>query len=155
MANSKRQNGQGAAAAPQTIAEGERGLVAEAFDRFEKAGRETAHAVLRGAEDARELMALSGAVRGGLYDIQDAMAGLAEGFASANLRMTQELFRLANPSAIADIQQCFVRGYFGALIEGSATLARAAQRAPEAGQQRAGPLGVVMGRGPIDRAAAE
>ena len=41
--------------------------------------------------------------------------------AAMSLRATQELFRLANPSAFAELQQRFAREYLDTLMQGSAT----------------------------------
>jgi len=45
-----------------------------------------------------------------------------------NLRATQELFQLANPSAYIELQQRFVREYLDTLMQGTATLVRATRR---------------------------
>jgi hypothetical protein len=45
-----------------------------------------------------------------------------------NLRAAQELFRLANPAPVVELQQRFVREYTDTLLQNSATLVRAVRR---------------------------
>jgi len=56
------------------------------------------------------------------------MAGLVEGVVQTNLRATQELFRLTNPTAIIEMQQRFARDYMDTVMQGTATLVRAVRR---------------------------
>ena len=56
------------------------------------------------------------------------MTGLVEGVVQTNLRAAQELFRLADPAPIVELQQRFVREYTDTLLQNSATLARAFRR---------------------------
>jgi hypothetical protein len=67
--------------------------------------------------------------------------------AQTNLRVAQELFRLANPAPIVELQQRFVREYTDTLVRNSATLVRAVRRTADEtlrpleeqlGQQRGG-----------------
>ncbi len=87
-----------------------------------------AEAVQSTTEDVRELMVLPNAARGGLQDVRQGVVGLVEGIVRTNVRATQELFRLYNPGAFVELQQRFAREYLDALLEGSATLVRAARR---------------------------
>ncbi len=73
-------------------------------------------------------MTLPHAAEGGLHDMRQGMAGLIEAVVQTNLRATQELFRLTNPTAIIDLQQRFVRDYMDTLMQGTATLVRAVRR---------------------------
>ena len=66
--------------------------------------------------------------KGGLRDLQQGMTGLFEGVVQTNLRVAQELFRLANPAPIVELQQRFVREYTDTLVQNSATLVRAVRR---------------------------
>ena len=59
------------------------------------------------------------------------MTGLVEGVVQTNLRAAQELFRLADPAPIVELQQRFVREYTDTLLQNSATLARAFRRTAE------------------------
>src|SRR5215211_7481934 len=73
-------------------------------------------------------MALPNAAEGGLRDLQQGMTGLFEGVVQTKLRVAQELFRLANPAPIVELQQRFVREYTDTLLQNSATLVRAVRR---------------------------
>jgi hypothetical protein len=73
-------------------------------------------------------MALPNAAEGGLRDLQQGMTGLFEGVVQTNLRVAQELFRLANPAPIVELQQRFVREYTDTLVQNSATVVRALRR---------------------------
>ncbi len=56
------------------------------------------------------------------------MAGLVEGVMQTNLRATQELFRLTDPTAIIELQQRFAREYVDAVMQNTVTLVRAVRR---------------------------
>ena len=59
------------------------------------------------------------------------MVGLVEGVVQTNLRATEELLRLTNPSAVLELQQRFVRDYMSALLEGSVEIVRAVRQTAE------------------------
>src|SRR5918997_5047962 len=80
------------------------------------------------SENMRRLMMLPNAAEGGLRDLQQAMVGLVEGVVQTNLRVAQEVFRLANPAPIVELQQRFAREYTDALLQNGATLVRAVRR---------------------------
>lgn len=65
---------------------------------------------------------------GGLRDMQQGMAGLFAGIVQANLRATQELFRLTSPMTVIELQQRFVRGCMDTSMRGTATLLQAVRR---------------------------
>jgi hypothetical protein len=115
----------------QAVAEAQRRLVQDAAQQFEEASRKVAEAAQGTTENIRCLMALPNAAEGGLRDLQQGLAGLVEGMARTNLRAAQELFRLANPAPIVELQQRFVREYTDTLLQNSATLARAFRRTAE------------------------
>jgi len=56
------------------------------------------------------------------------VAGLVEGVVQTNLRATQELFRLANPVAVIELQQRFAREYLDTVMQNTVTLVRAVRR---------------------------
>src|SRR5205823_4695543 len=105
----------------QDVAESQRQFVQDATERFEDVNRKVAKAVQGTSENLRTLMELPNAARGGLQDLQQSMTGLVEGVVQTNLRAAQELFRLANPSALVELQQRFAREYLDTLMQGSAT----------------------------------
>jgi hypothetical protein len=113
----------------QPVVESQRRIVQDAAERFEGVSRKMAAEAARGTtENVRRLMALPNAAEGGVRDIHQGVAGLFEGVVQANLRVAQELFRLANPAPFMELQQRFAREYTDALLRNSATLVRAVRR---------------------------
>lgn len=112
----------------QAVAEGQRQIAQDAAQRFEQVSRQVAQSVQGTTEEMRRFFVLPNAAQGGLRDTQQAMAGLVAGVVQTNLRATQELFRLANPMAVVELQQRFAREYLDALMTGTATLVRAVRR---------------------------
>src|SRR5918994_901936 len=112
----------------QAVADSQRQIVQDAAERFEEVSRKVAEATQGTTENVRRLFALPNAAEGGLRDLQQGMVGLFEGVAQTNLRVAQELFRLANPAPIVELQQRFVREYTDTLVQNSATLVRAVRR---------------------------
>ena len=121
----------------QELAESQQQIVQQVAGQLEELSRKVAKALQGSNEDVRSLMALPGAARGGLQDLQQGVTGLIEGVVRTNLRATQELFRLANPGAYVELQQRFVREYLDTLVENSATLVRAVRRTAD---ETLGPL---------------
>jgi hypothetical protein len=80
------------------------------------------------SEEVRRLATLPHAAEGGLHDMRQGVAGLVEGVVQTNVRATQELFRLANPVAIVELQQRFVRQYVDTMMQNTMTLLRAVRR---------------------------
>jgi hypothetical protein len=112
----------------QAVTDAQRQITQEAAQRFEEVSRKVAEAARGTSENVRHLMALPNVAEGGLRDLQQGMAGLVEGVVQTNLRAAQELFRLANPAPIMELQQRFVREYTDTLLRNSATLVRATRR---------------------------
>src|ERR687893_2098074 len=112
----------------QAVAETQRQIAQDAAQRFEEVSRKVAEAAKGTTENVRQLMALPNAAEGGLRDFQQGVTGLFEGVVQTNLRAAQELFRMANPAPIVELQQRFVREYTDTLMQNSATLARAMRR---------------------------
>ena len=112
----------------QAVAEGQRQIAQDTAQRFEQVSRKVAQAAQGTGEDMRRLFVLPQAAEGGLRDMQQGIAGLIQGVVQTNLRVTQELFRLANPAAVVELQQRFARGYMDALMQGTVTLTRAVRR---------------------------
>ena len=112
----------------QAVADSQRQIVQDAAQKFEEVSRKVAEAAQGTTENVRKLMALPNAAEGGLRDLQQSMAGLVEGVVRTNLRVAQEVFRMSNPAAVVELQQRFLREYMDALLQGSATLARAVRR---------------------------
>src|ERR671912_517993 len=112
----------------QAVAEAQRQIAQDTAQRFEEVSRKVAEAAQGTTENVRRLMALPNAAEGGLRDLQQGVTGLFEGVVQANLRVAQELFRLANPAPIVELQQRFVREYTDTLVQNSATVVRALRR---------------------------
>jgi len=112
----------------QVVAEGQRQIAQDAAQKLEDVSHRVAHAAQDTSESVRKLMTLPHAAEGGLSDMRQGMAGLVEGVVQANLRATQQLFRLTNPAAMIELQQRFAREYMDAVMQGTATLVRAVRR---------------------------
>jgi CBS domain-containing protein len=80
------------------------------------------------AEGLRTWMTMPNLATGGLQEVQHGLASLVEGVVRTNLRATQELFRLADPAAVVELQRRFAREYLDVLMAGSASFVRAARR---------------------------
>jgi hypothetical protein len=106
----------------------QRQLVQKAAQQSEEMGRKVAQAAQGITEDLRAFMTLPNAANGGLQDLRQSVTGLIEGVVRTNLRATQELLQLANPSAFVELQQRFMREYLDVLMQGTATLVRATRR---------------------------
>ena len=112
----------------QAVAEGQRQIAQEAGQTFQDVSRKMAQAAQGTSEEVRRLATLPHAAEGGLRDLQQGIAGLVEGVMETNLRATQELFRLANPTAIIELQQRFAREYMDTVMQNTVTLVRAVRR---------------------------
>ena len=112
----------------QAVADSQRQIVQDAAQKFEEVSRKMAEAAQGTTENVRTLMALPNAAEGGLRDLQQSVAGLVEGVVQTNLRVAQEMFRLANPAPFVELQQRFAREYTDTLMQNSATVARAVRR---------------------------
>ena len=110
------------------MAEGQRQIAQETAQTFETVSRKMAQAAQGTSHEVRQFMTLPHAAEGGLRDMQQSVAGLVEGVVQTNLRATQELLRMSNPSAVVEMQQRFVREYMDTLMQGTATLLRAVRR---------------------------
>ncbi len=112
----------------QAVAEGQRQIAQEAAQTFQEVSRKMAQVAQGTSAEVRRIATLPHAAEGGLRDLQQGVAGLIEGVVQTNLRATQELFRLTNPTAIIELQQRFVRDYMDTVMQSTATLVRAVRR---------------------------
>ena len=112
----------------QVVADGPRQIAGDAAERFEDVSRKLAETARGTSEEVNKLFVLPNAAEGGLRDMQQSFAGLVEGVVQTNVRATQELFRMGNPSALIELQQRFAREYMDALMQGTATLVSAIRR---------------------------
>jgi len=112
----------------QVVAEGQRQIAQEAAQTFQEVSRKMAQVAHGTSEEVRRLATLPHAAEGGLHDMQQGVTSLVEGVVQTNLRATQELFRLANPVAVVELQQRFVREYMDTVMQNTAILLRAVRR---------------------------
>src|SRR5829696_882373 len=112
----------------RAVVESQRRIAQDAAERFEEMSRKVAEAARGTTENVRRLMVLPNAAEGGLRDLQQGVTGLVEGVVRTNLRAAQELFRLANPAPVVELQQRFAREYTDTLVRNGATLVRAVRR---------------------------
>ena len=115
----------------QQVAEAQQRLVEDTAHQFQETGQRLAQAVQQTAEDLRSLLPRPDSAAEGLRELQQALAGLVEGATRTNLRLAQELVRLANPGVVLELQQRFAREYLGTLAEGQAGLLRATRHSAE------------------------
>jgi len=112
----------------QEFAEGGRRMAESAAHDMEETAERTAEAMRRMAHDISRLMMMPRSAGGGLQEMQEAMGQLMNGVMRTNLRVTQEMFRRANPGAVVELQGSFMREYLETLVEGGATMLRATRR---------------------------
>jgi hypothetical protein len=112
----------------EAVAEAQRQIAQDAAQRVEEVTRKVAEAAQGTTENIRRFLSLPNAAEGGLRDFQQGVAGLIEGVVRTNLRVAQEVFRLANPAPFVELQQRFAREYTDTLLQNSATLVRAVRR---------------------------
>jgi hypothetical protein len=112
----------------EAFADCQRQLIQKTAQQFEEMSRKVAQAAQGTTEDLRIFLTLPHAANGGLQDLQRGVSGLVEGVMRTNLQATQELLQLANPSALVELQQRFMREYLDVLLQGTATLGRATRR---------------------------
>jgi len=112
----------------QVVAEGQRQIAQEAAQTFQDVSRKMAQVAQGTSQEVRRLATLPHAAEGGMHDMRQGMAGLVEGVMQTNLRATQELFRLVNPTAIIELQQRFAREYMDTVMQNTATLLRVVRR---------------------------
>lgn len=115
----------------QAAAEGQGRFLQDSFRVLEEMGRKLADMNNRTSEDLRRFFVLPQVAEGGLQDVQQGLTTLAEGVAQTNQRTAQALFRLTDPTAVVELQQRFVREHMDVLMQGTATLVRAACRTTE------------------------
>lgn len=112
----------------QEYAEMQHEFVQGAATQFEDTVSRLARVVQESAQEWRTVMQLPHFAGDGLQEIQRSVSGAVESVIRTNLNATRELFRVASPVAMAELQQRFMREYLDVLMEGSATLVRAARK---------------------------
>ena len=112
-------------------AEGQRSLAHSAAEQWEDFGNRMALTMQESARDLRALFALPGVSRDGMQDMRAGISGLVEGVMRTNMRMVQELFRIASPATTLELQRRFGAQYLETMLESSAVLMRGARRAAD------------------------
>lgn len=115
----------------ETLAEGNRRLLEQTAEEFERIGQQVAQTVQETASGFRRFIVLPDAATGSLSDLRESVADLTRGVVQSNLRVTQELFRMVDPAAIFDLQRRFAREYMDTLMQGTSGIIRAVRRATE------------------------
>lgn len=97
----------------------------------------TARSLWAGGQDMWRMLPGQGLMPGSLPEMPQAFAGIFNDMVRTNLRIGQELFRLANPVAMIELQQRMVRGYLEAIVAGQAMLLGAARGTAEDARRQA------------------
>jgi CBS domain-containing protein len=115
----------------RATSEGAREFIESTAGHVGQLSQRMARAAEQTTEDLRTLMAIPG-FGGGMQEMQHAMTGMLNRIVQANLRASQEVFRVANPGALVELQQRFARQYLDGLIEGSAEILRVSRHLADA-----------------------
>jgi CBS domain-containing protein len=100
----------------------------EAADDIEMTADRFAETLGQVAHDMGRLMMVPRSAGGGIEEMQEAMGSLLNGVMRTNLRMTQELFRRANPGGVVELQGALLHEYIDTMLEGGSTILRATRR---------------------------
>ena len=106
-------------------------MAQDAAKQFEQTVSGMAQVVQDSSQDWHTFMQLPSLASGSLQEISANITTVVERVVQTNLRATQELFRMAGPTAMAELQQRFIRDYLDALLEGSTAIARAVRQSAE------------------------
>jgi hypothetical protein len=97
----------------------------------------TAQSFWAASQDMWRMLPGQAAMPGNMAEMPQAFAGLFGDMVRTNLRIGQELFRLANPMAMIEMQQKLVRSYLDAVAASQSMLLGAARGTAENAQHRA------------------
>jgi CBS domain-containing protein len=122
--------GEAAQRGMRATSEGARELIESTAGQVGEMSRRMAEAAEQTTEDLRTLMTIPG-FGGGMQQMQHAMTDVLNRIVQANLRASQEVFRVANPGTLVELQQRFARQYINGLIEGSAEILRVSRELAE------------------------
>ena len=106
-------------------------MAQDAAEHFEQTVSGIAQVVQDSSQDWHTFMQLPSVASGGLQQISANFSTAVERVVQTNLRATQELFRMAGPTAMAELQQRFIRDYLDALLQGSTAIVRAVRQSAE------------------------
>jgi CBS domain-containing protein len=111
-----------------TLAEGQRQFLEQAAERFETIGRHISQTMQESTSNLRDFVLPPATATEGLRDLQEGMASLVNGVLQSNMRASQELLRLSDPSAVFNLQRRFLREYLDTLMQGTAAIVRATRQ---------------------------
>jgi hypothetical protein len=104
-------------------------VVQTAAKQFEEITHKAAEAAQGIAADLGAFMTLpTAADKIGLEDLRQSITDIIEGVVRTNVRATQELLQITNPSGFVELQQRYMREYLDVLMHGTATFFRAMRR---------------------------
>jgi hypothetical protein len=112
----------------EAVAQAQRHIAEEAAERFRVVSHGVAEATRDAAEDIRTWMSLPTVADRGLRDLQHTFTELVDAVVQTNMRATEELFRLANPISLIELQNRFVTEHMSVVMKGSAALVRAVKQ---------------------------
>ena len=115
----------------ETMATEERGFAHGAAQQWEQTSQRLAVSMQETARDMRALFMVPSVSQDGWQDMREGVNSLVEGVMRTNLRMAQEMFRMASPSTMLDLQQRFGAEYLDTLMHSMTTLVRATRRATD------------------------
>lgn len=129
-----------AGATPQDWIEAQHAVVQDAAERFGAVGSLMLRAMRQATEDAWALLGFAGGLTGGparngagahLKELHGEAARLTQALVRSGLDAAQDLARLADPSPFVAVQVKFASECLGAMLDGTAMVARATRRATE------------------------
>jgi CBS domain-containing protein len=115
----------------RAAAEAHRELVRHTADHVEDVGRRVADAIQDSAREMRAVFVLPALNGRGLQDVRQGLAGMLDGILQTNIRVMQEMLRLANPAIAVEMQRRVASDYLDTFLEQSATILRATRHTAE------------------------
>lgn len=115
----------------RTLADGQRQIMEEIAQRFERMGQRLAQTLQESSADLRMLTVPPPGAAENLRELQEGMAGFVSGVVQSHVRATNEFFRLADPAAVFDLQRRFMREYVDNLMQGTSAFLRVSRQSAE------------------------
>jgi hypothetical protein len=115
----------------EALAQGHRQLLEQTEEQYETVGRRVTQAAQETASDLHSFMLPPETVIEGVRTMQESMAGFVSSIVQSQARATQALVRIADPTAIFDLQRRFIRDYLDTATQGYGTFIRLIRQATE------------------------
>jgi len=115
----------------EALAQDHRQLLEQTAEQYETVGRRVTQAARETAFDLRSFMLSSETVIEGVRTMQESMAGLVSDLVQSQTRATQALVRIADPTAIFDLQRRLMRDYLDTATQGYGAFIRLTRQATE------------------------